>query len=83
MTNLTTQQHYDVPGGTLKVILTTDHALSAHEREELDHIAAVCQAFQEHQRSHPMHEAVRDGAAAAELDEAMWELGGEEGISAG
>jgi hypothetical protein len=79
MTNLTTQQHYEVPGGTLKVILTTDHALSAAEREELDHIADACQAFQAHNRMEP----ALAGDAAAEVDEAIWELGGDQGIMAG
>ena len=82
MTNLTTQQHYDVPGGTLKVILTTDHALSAAEREELDNIADACQAFQAHdQLGHVAPAALAD--AAAEVDEAIWELGGDRGIMAG
>jgi hypothetical protein len=83
MSNLTTQQHYEVPGGTLKVILTTDHMLSEVEREELDHIAEVCLEFQEHQRSGHLHEMIRAGAAAEEVDEALWELGGEGEISAG
>jgi hypothetical protein len=83
MSNLTTQQHYEVPGGTLKVILTTDHVLSVVEREELDHIADACLEFQEHQRSGYMHEVIRAGAAAEEVDEALWELGGEGEISAG
>jgi hypothetical protein len=79
MKTLTTQQHYEVPGGTLKVVLTTDHALSAVERADLDHIADACAAFRCHERSrHP------DGAARAlEVDEAIWELGGEQGITAG
>ena len=82
MTNLTTQQHYEVPGGTLKVILTTDHALSAAEREELDNIADACQAFQAHdQLGHVAPAALAD--AAAEVDEAIWELGGDQGIMAG
>jgi hypothetical protein len=82
MKNLTTQQHYEVPGGTLKVVLTTDHALTPVERADLDGIAAACAAFQAHERSgHP-----DPGAAvvpALEVDEAIWELGGEQGISAG
>jgi len=79
MKTLTTQQHYDVPGGTLKIVLTTDHALTPVERADLDHIAAACAAFQ-------AHEAGRHPAAAApalEVDEAIWELGGEQGITAG
>ena len=82
MTRLTTQQHYEVPGGTLKVVLTTERALTALEREDLDHIAVACAAFQAHERT-----GHRDLAAAAapagEVDEAIWELGGEQEITAG
>ena len=82
MTNLTTQQHYDVPGGTLKVVLTTDHALTSVERADLDHIAVACAAFQAHDRAgHGDPAASLTGAL--EVDEAIWELGGDEGISAG
>ena len=81
MKNLTTQQHYEVPGGTLKVVLTTDHALTAVEREELDHIAAACAAFQA--RDAWRHPESRAAAPALDIDEAIWELGGEQGISAG
>jgi hypothetical protein len=82
MKNLTTQQHYDVPGGTLTVVLTTDHALTAVERADLDHIADACAAFQAHERSrHPDAQAA--AAPALEVDEAIWELGGEQSITAG
>ena len=82
MKNLTTQQHYEVPGGTLKVVLTTDHPLTEVERSDLDHIADACAAFQAHERSR--HPDVSDVAAPAlEIDEAIWELGGEQGITAG
>jgi hypothetical protein len=80
MTNLTTQQHYEVPGGTLKVVLTTDHALSVVERADLDHIADACAAFQARSRHTEPAAAV---APALEVDEAIWELGGEQGITAG
>jgi len=82
MHHLTTQQHYDVPGGTLRVILTTDHALSPVERDDLDHIADACAVFQAHERD---GHAGRDAAAgpADDIDEAIWELGGEQGITAG
>lgn len=82
MKNLTTQQHYDVPGGTLKVVLTTDHALSPVERADLDHIADACAAFQAHERSRHADPAAA-AAPALEVDEAIWELGGEQGITAG
>jgi len=79
MKNLTTQQHYDVPGGTLTVVLTTDHALTAVERADLDHIAAACAAFQARDASRHPEAAV----PALEVDEAIWELGGEQDITAG
>ena len=82
MTRLTTQQHYEVPGGTLKVVLTTDHALTRTEREDLDHIAVACAAFQAHERTgHPDPGAA--DAPAGDVDEAIWELGGEQEITAG
>jgi hypothetical protein len=82
MTNLTTQQHYEVPGGTLKVVLTTDHALGSVERADLDQIAAACAAFQAHERTG--HADPATGLTPAlEVDEAIWELGGEQDISAG
>jgi hypothetical protein len=82
MKNLTTQQHYEVPGGTLKVLLTTDHTLTEVERADLDHIADACAAFQAHERTrHP--EPAEAAAPALEVDEAIWELGGEQGITAG
>jgi hypothetical protein len=80
MTNLTTQQHYEVPGGTLKVILTTDHALSAAGREDFDQIADACQAFQAHEQ---LGNVATAADPAAEVDEAIWELGGDQGIMAG
>ena len=81
MTRLTTQQHYEVPGGTLKVVLTTDHALSAVEREDLDHIADACAAFQA--REGARRPDAGAAAPALEIDEAIWELGGEQDIIAG
>jgi hypothetical protein len=82
MKNLTTQQHYEVPGGSLKVVLTTDHTLTAVERADLDQIADACAAFQTHDRSgHPERGA--SVVPALEVDEAIWELGGEQGITAG
>src|SRR3954453_8800364 len=73
MTNLTTQHHYDVPGGTLKVVLTTDHVLTPVERAELDGIAAACAAFQAHERSgHLGAEVAAAFAPALEVDEAIW-----------
>jgi hypothetical protein len=81
MTRLTTQQHYEVPGGTLTVVLTTDHALTAVEREDLDHIADACAAFQAHDGAR--RPDARGATPALEIDEAIWELGGEQAISAG
>jgi hypothetical protein len=84
MTKLTTQQHYDVPGGTLKVVLDTDHTLSAAERERLDGIAAACLAFQADvgvRRRFPSDAVIE--AVAGDIDIAIWELGGDQEISAG
>ena len=82
MTHLTTQQHYEVPGGTLKVILETDHALSGPERLDLDRIAVACEEFAAHGRgAHP--EPAPGDDPAREVDEAIWELGGDAAISAG
>jgi hypothetical protein len=84
MKNLTTQQHYEVPGGTLKVVLTTDHALTAVERSDLDHIADACAAFQDHEHTrHAEPAAAAAAGPALEVDEAIWELGGELEITAG
>jgi hypothetical protein len=82
MRNLTTQQRYEVPGGTLRVILETDHPLSAAERHELDQIADACEAFQAHKRAARPAPAV-EADPARDVDEAIWELGGEEEILAG
>jgi hypothetical protein len=82
MRNLTTQQRYEVPGGTLRVILETDHPLSAAERHELDHIANACEAFQAHRRA-ARSEPLVEADPARDVDEAIWELGGEEEILAG
>jgi uncharacterized membrane protein YdfJ with MMPL/SSD domain len=77
MRSITTQQHYEASGASLKVVLTTDHGLTPAEREDLDHIADACHAFAEHHRPH--HHA----GGGDDIDEAIWELGGEEGITAG
>jgi hypothetical protein len=82
MTNLTTQQHYEVPGGTLRVILTTDHTLSTAERDELDQIADACQSFAAHDRT-PRRAPAPVADPAVEVDEAIWELGGDQEIMAG
>jgi hypothetical protein len=84
MTSLTTQQHYEMPGGTLRVILTTDHTLTSAEREELDRIAVACTRFQEVRRAiHAGGSGGGEDVAASEVDEAIWELGGEQDILAG
>ena len=81
MTHLTTQQHYDLPGGTLKVILETDHPLSGLERDDLDRIAVACAEFAAHRPG--THPAPPGDDPAREVDEAIWELGGDAHISAG
>jgi hypothetical protein len=82
MTHLTTQQHYEVPGGTLKVILETDHPLSGVERDDLDRIGLACEEFAAHRPgTHPAFGPGDD--PAREVDEAIWDLGGDAAISAG
>jgi hypothetical protein len=83
MSNLTTQQRYAVPGGTLKVVLTTYHTLTTVEREELDRIGVACVRFQELRRAAHRDPAVAGGDPAGDVDEAIWELGGEQEIMAG
>ena len=75
-----TTQHYEVPGGSLRLILTTERPPTHEEREDLDRIADACAAFRRHHlvRSHYAHYAELD-----EMDQAIWELGGEESITAG
>jgi hypothetical protein len=80
MTRLTTQQHHEVPGGTLRVTVETDHTLSPAELEGLADIASACRAFGAPAGRH--HGAV-EFEASAEVDVAIWELGGDQGISAG
>jgi hypothetical protein len=82
MKNLTTQQHYEVPGGTLNLVLTTDHPLTTVELADLDQIADACAGFQARERSRHPDPGVAT-APALEVDEAIWELGGEQGIMAG
>jgi hypothetical protein len=71
---LVTQQHYEVAGGSLMLVLRTDHALSARERRALDRLALACSEY------------VR-AAPAADADDpfdvALDELGGAENICAG
>jgi hypothetical protein len=77
MRSITTQQHYEARGASLKVVLTTDHGLTPEEREDLDHIADACHAFAEHHRPH------HHPGGSEDMDQAIWELGGEEAITAG
>lgn len=79
MHRLTTQQHHEVPGATLTVTVTTDHPLSPAELEGLEEIARACRAF----GATPAVRRLEADDAAAELDLAIWELGGDQAISAG
>ena len=83
MRQLTTQRHYEVSGGTLTVILTTDHALTTSERVELDRIDEACQAFRDHVAGilHPADAGAED--PGREVDDAIWALGGDADIMAG
>jgi hypothetical protein len=68
-----TQQHYEVAGGSLTLVLRTDHALSAHERQALDRLAVAWGNY--------------TAAPAADADDpfdvALEELGGADNICAG
>ena len=79
MTRLTTQQHHEVPGATVTVTVTTDHVLSPAELEGLEEIARVCRAF----GAAAGLRRLETDEATAEVDLAIWELGGDEAISAG
>jgi hypothetical protein len=75
-----TTQHYEVPGGTLLLELNTERPPTREEREDLDRIADACTLF----RLHHLVRTHRDRASDLDdMDEAIWELGGEESISAG
>ena len=75
-----TTQHYEVPGGSLRLTLTTERPPTSEEREDLDRIADACAVFRAHHLERTHHEHKHD---LDEMDEALWELGGEESISAG
>jgi hypothetical protein len=79
MKRLTTQQHHEVPGATLTVTVTTDHALSPVELEGLDEIGRACRAFGAKAEAR----SLETDEATAEIDLAIWELGGDQAISAG
>jgi hypothetical protein len=75
-----TTQHYEVPGGTLRLELSTERPLTREEREDLDRIADACMIFRLHHLVRTHHDRASD---LDDMDEAIWELGGEESISAG
>jgi hypothetical protein len=63
----------EVAGGSLRIQLTTDHALARPERASFEQIVDACVDYAQH---HPSE--LRD-----EFDVAIAELGGEENICAG
>jgi hypothetical protein len=71
----TADRCYELDGGRLKVSLSMDHAITAHEYEALDEVAAsYFECFEKVSPAAP---------AGDENDEAIYELGGEENICAG
>ena len=70
---VTTQQHFEVPGGCLKLILTTDDPLTSTERAAFDDIAAACRAFQERRGPRP----------TGDRERAIPKLSGQEGMRGG
>lgn len=73
--SLTTERCYDIDGGTLKVVLKTDHPLSPREADALDGVAESYMGCFE-----KVH---RELVAGDDDDRALWELGGVENICAG
>ncbi len=72
----TLERVYDVEDGVLKLFLTTDHPIHDREAEALDRVAESYLACLDKVRAGPAR--FRD-----EDDEAIYELGGEENITAG
>ncbi len=71
----TAERCYDLDGGRLKVSLSMDQPITAHEYEALDKVAAsYVGCFEKVALAAP---------ASDEIDEAIDELGGEENICAG
>jgi len=71
---LLTQQHYEVAGGSLTLLLRTDHALSARELQALDRLALACGDYAR---------AAPPADADDPFDVALEELGGADNICAG
>ena len=71
----TTERCYDVEGGTLKVVLTTDHSPSPRQYDALDGVAgSYLSCFEK------VH---RELVVGDDDDRALWKLGGVENICAG
>lgn len=71
----TAERCYEVDGGTLKVSLKTDHPLTRQEYDALDKVAeSYVGCFEK---------VARRARARDDDDEAIYQLGGEENISAG
>ena len=68
-----TVERLQVAGGSLRIELTTDHALNHLERASFERIVDTCQDYARH------HPSANDD----EMDDAIAELGGEENITAG
>jgi hypothetical protein len=74
MTHIT-DRCYDVTGGVLKLSLKTDHPLTATENEALERVAQQYLGCFEKLR--------RDRLDLDDDDRAVYELGGEENVTAG
>ena len=61
-----TQQRYEVAGGSLTLLLQTDHALSARERQALDRLAS---AYSDYARAAPL--ALGPRVALEQCDERL------------
>ena len=71
----TTERCYDVTGGILKLSLKTDHPLNQTEHEALERVAEHYLGCFERLR--------RERLGSDEDDRAVYELGGEENVTAG
>ena len=70
----TTERCYEVAGGVLKLSLRTDHPLSSNEFEALDRVGEEYLGCFERVRSRRFDD---------DDDRALYELGGEENVTAG
>jgi hypothetical protein len=79
MTFVTTR-HRETTAGALRLILETEHAPTPGELDDLEQFERI---WTTHHREPGEHVVRAPDAVVAEMDEAIWALGGEEEITAG